>query len=102
MRSLTFAPTEGLPAGTWSWNASKLLVLAQSLCSRRQNNHREAKRFCLFFVLTWLAFCSAPQAGAASIFDFAPQNAFHVVNTNADGFVLPQSSGFMLVGGDNG
>jgi hypothetical protein len=44
----------------------------------------------------------APTARAAFLFDFAPQNSFSLVNTNADGSVTVQSNSIMLTGGNNG
>jgi hypothetical protein len=44
----------------------------------------------------------APAAKAAFLFDFAPQNSFSLVNTNADGSVIVQSNSIMLTGGNNG
>src|SRR5271165_2237166 len=96
---------EALIFGSELWNRGGISRPAKS--SRKGVVPVGARRACSrsTFVLVASFVCAlslAPQARAGFIFDFAPQNAFQLVNTNADGVVMAKSQGLVLTGGNNG
>ena len=94
------------PAGRRSrgeiWLLANEEVLVQN--SPLVRNKQVAPRFRLRFAFVCtlgILLCLASEARAGFIFDFAPQNAFTLVNTNADGSVNVQPNSITLTGGND-